>query len=189
MFVSLNLEALAEDCRLLDDCDRRGYSSSEGPQVCGTNGNTFLNICHLRIVVCQTGNVKLKHEGPCTATEKCPDKRRAALQDRAAGEQGVYVPECLPNGFFEPMQCHTDTGFCWCVLPDGTLIGESANGARIKDLNCTASAQTAVQRRRPQVEQNEASSSRQCLLNSNLGRCNKKGESCSYLSPNSGCVW
>jgi len=28
---------------------------------------------------------------------------------------GRFVPTCTPKGDYERVQCHTSTGYCWCV--------------------------------------------------------------------------
>ncbi|XP_011482732.1 nidogen-2 [Oryzias latipes] len=39
---------------------------------------------------------------------------------------GAYVPQCDQNGEYVPQQCHTSTGYCWCV--DG--MGQERSGTR-----------------------------------------------------------
>lgn len=36
------------------------------------------------------------------------------------------VPTCLPDGTFAPVQCHAETGYCWCVTPVGKPIPNSS---------------------------------------------------------------
>ncbi|XP_017279847.1 nidogen-1 [Kryptolebias marmoratus] len=45
---------------------------------------------------------------------------------------GHYIPECNVNGDYEPMQCHSSTGYCWCVDRNGLEIAgtRSAPGHR-----------------------------------------------------------
>ncbi|KDR07744.1 SPARC-related modular calcium-binding protein 1, partial [Zootermopsis nevadensis] len=35
-------------------------------------------------------------------------------------------PTCLPDGTFAPVQCHAETGYCWCVTPVGKPIPNSS---------------------------------------------------------------
>uniref|UniRef100_A0A3B3XBR0 Thyroglobulin type-1 domain-containing protein n=1 Tax=Poecilia mexicana TaxID=48701 RepID=A0A3B3XBR0_9TELE len=32
---------------------------------------------------------------------------------------GAYVPQCDADGQYIPLQCHSSTGYCWCVNEDG----------------------------------------------------------------------
>jgi hypothetical protein len=39
---------------------------------------------------------------------------------------GEYVPECSEDGRFALAQCHSSTGYCWCVRPEtGEPVGRS----------------------------------------------------------------
>uniref|UniRef100_A0A3Q2TCT3 Thyroglobulin type-1 domain-containing protein n=1 Tax=Fundulus heteroclitus TaxID=8078 RepID=A0A3Q2TCT3_FUNHE len=58
------------------------------------------------------------HTRPKTPCEH--HKERA----QATGSQGypvagAYVPQCDADGLYIPLQCHTSTGYCWCVNKDG----------------------------------------------------------------------
>lgn len=41
---------------------------------------------------------------------------------------GQYVPTCDENGAYEPMQCHSSTGHCWCVDRNGQEIPGTRSG-------------------------------------------------------------
>ncbi|XP_051503782.1 nidogen-1 isoform X1 [Myxocyprinus asiaticus] len=41
---------------------------------------------------------------------------------------GQYVPTCDARGEYEPMQCHTSIGQCWCVNRDGLEISGTRKG-------------------------------------------------------------
>ena len=46
----------------------------------------------------------------------CASEREMALElDRRLPEGHVFIPRCLATGQFAPAQCHTSTGYCWCV--------------------------------------------------------------------------
>jgi hypothetical protein len=38
----------------------------------------------------------------------------------------LFVPTCLEDGTFAPVQCHAETGYCWCVTPVGKPIPNSS---------------------------------------------------------------
>ena len=39
------------------------------------------------------------------------------------GGLGCYIPQCTENCEWEPMQCWSSTGYCWCVDENGAEIG------------------------------------------------------------------
>ena len=46
----------------------------------------------------------------------CAREREMALElDRRHPEGHVFIPRCLATGQYAPAQCHTSTGYCWCV--------------------------------------------------------------------------
>ncbi|XP_039631657.1 H-2 class II histocompatibility antigen gamma chain-like [Polypterus senegalus] len=62
-----------------------------------------------------------------------------------SGEQprrlGVYRPQCDSQGNFNPKQCWSATGYCWCVDSNGDEIA----GTRTRDpLNCNGQSQYAL---------------------------------------------
>lgn len=55
----------------------------------------------------------------------CQIKRREALGPDGLPVVGLFVPECKPDGAFEPVQCHHhDNGdmICWCVDSQGVEV-------------------------------------------------------------------
>lgn len=68
------------------------------------------------------GNVEsdLAHEPFLKETEAsaldCFTERQMALElDKMEPEGHVFIPSCLATGQYAPAQCHTSTGYCWCV--------------------------------------------------------------------------
>ena len=51
----------------------------------------------------------------------CLEEREKAIGNPRIGS---FLPRCQENGDYEPMQCHGSIGYCWCSLPDGTIVGE-----------------------------------------------------------------
>ena len=46
----------------------------------------------------------------------CLSEREVALElDTLEPDGHVFIPECLTTGHYAPAQCHTSTGYCWCV--------------------------------------------------------------------------
>eukprot|EP00794_Sanderia_malayensis_P014103 gene14103-15576_t len=47
---------------------------------------------------------------------------------------GAYVPQCGEDGAYKDKQCHSSTGFCWCVDADGNEVNNTRT--RLGDVNC-----------------------------------------------------
>ncbi|XP_050721876.1 SPARC-related modular calcium-binding protein 1-like isoform X2 [Eriocheir sinensis] len=105
------------------DCTVSCTHRSRGP-VCGTNGRTYRSMCDLETDICRKVRVVLKHDGECSLEEKCMDERRSKQEEMANGEN-VYVPTCLKDGSYAPVQCHNFTLHCWCSRLDGKPIPET----------------------------------------------------------------
>ncbi len=62
----------------------------------------------------------------CRCFEKA-DRPCVAMKRRSKpGLLGAYKPSCDVEGFFQPTQCHTAVGTCWCVDKHGV----EQNGSR-----------------------------------------------------------
>ena len=48
---------------------------------------------------------------------------------------GAYVPQCELDGSYSQVQCHSSTGYCWCVDEDGKERSQTRQRGRP---NCTA---------------------------------------------------
>ena len=58
-------------------------------------------------------------------SQDCCEAADAATEN--CGGLGCYIPQCTDNCEWEPMQCWSSTGYCWCVDEDGEEIeGTSA---------------------------------------------------------------
>ncbi|NXC33671.1 NID2 protein, partial [Campylorhamphus procurvoides] len=60
-------------------------------------------------------------------TERPPsmcERWRQSLLEHYGGSprSDQYVPRCDPQGHFTPLQCHGDSGYCWCVDESGREI-------------------------------------------------------------------
>ncbi|XP_053836223.1 nidogen-2 isoform X2 [Vidua macroura] len=53
----------------------------------------------------------------------CERWRQSLLEHYGGSPRGdQYVPQCDPSGDFTPLQCHGDSGYCWCVEQSGREI-------------------------------------------------------------------
>jgi len=39
----------------------------------------------------------------------------------------VFLPTCLPDGSFSPLQCDDSAGFCWCVDERGQQVAQTVS--------------------------------------------------------------
>lgn len=53
----------------------------------------------------------------------CERWRQSLLEHYGGRPQGdQYVPQCDTLGNFNPLQCHGNSGYCWCVDEHGREI-------------------------------------------------------------------
>ena len=81
--------------------------------VCGSDGLTYPNRCHLEKVRCVNKNLTLTKRGPCRQQKACRDWEVY----RHSNPDYKFQANCRPDGSYAAAQCHPDTGFCWCVTP------------------------------------------------------------------------
>ncbi|XP_044578188.1 SPARC-related modular calcium-binding protein 2 isoform X3 [Cotesia glomerata] len=105
-----------EECRKkIAECSMFGKADTP---VCGSDGVTYPSQCQVISRQCEGESILIKHKGPCPETPACFSARVTARPtDR---------PICRPDGTYAPVQCHKETGYCWCVTPQGRpLLGTS----------------------------------------------------------------
>lgn len=147
-------------------------------QVCGTDGNSYPSRCHLLRVQCQPGReiLTVKHRGRCRIS-KSKAKCLATLEHTkknppSASDASWYVPKCLVDGNYAPVQCYNNTGFCWCVDSMGqpvpnTTVKRNKNGKT----RCVPQGKSVTQRRssiRGRGNKRSCSLADKALFNSNL---------------------
>ncbi|XP_061074236.1 SPARC-related modular calcium-binding protein 1-like isoform X2 [Conger conger] len=85
---------------------------------------------------------------------KCQLARSQALETRGRRDApAVFVPECTAEGTFLQVQCHSQTGYCWCSTTDGKPV--SGTSVLHQKPNCTG------QFSEPQLEANVESAHRE----------------------------
>ncbi|XP_010863637.1 SPARC-related modular calcium-binding protein 1 isoform X5 [Esox lucius] len=57
---------------------------------------------------------------------KCQTERSQALEQARRPQESIFIPECNEDGTFAQVQCHTLTGYCWCVATDGKPVSGSS---------------------------------------------------------------
>ncbi|XP_068136532.1 saxiphilin-like isoform X2 [Hyperolius riggenbachi] len=102
------------------DCDDKGFYK---PKQC--HPSTGICMC----VDAIGGEIKGTRTQPgqtpptCEASEitKCLRQRQEALGDGHPAP-GSFIHQCDEKGNFKSRQCHSSTGYCWCVNSDGNEI-------------------------------------------------------------------
>ncbi|XP_055968176.1 thyroglobulin [Sorex fumeus] len=54
-----------------------------------------------------------------------------------------YIPQCDASGQWDPMQCHAQTGHCWCVDRKGQYIPASLTSRSSKTPQCPSTCETS----------------------------------------------
>ncbi|KAF0030234.1 hypothetical protein F2P81_016965 [Scophthalmus maximus] len=105
------------------DCQRGRHRA-----VCGSNGRLYKSLCAFQRAQCINTHLRLAPRAHCSdlSQSKCQLARAQALEANGRSEgshaspaAAMFVPECHPDGHFLPVQCHNQTGYCWCSTPDG----------------------------------------------------------------------
>ncbi|XP_029427182.1 SPARC-related modular calcium-binding protein 1-like isoform X3 [Rhinatrema bivittatum] len=72
---------------------------------------------------------------PDASLTRCQEDRAAALAQARGPSHSVYVPECKEDGSFLQVQCHKQTGYCWCATTEGKPV--SGTSVLNHTPNCT----------------------------------------------------
>ncbi|XP_040917222.1 SPARC-related modular calcium-binding protein 1 isoform X3 [Toxotes jaculatrix] len=131
-------------------------SRTQGKPVCGSDGRSYETGCELQRARCKDKTLSQAHRGRCrgknyvkidqlpvapapTSTSegrdlelkdagqsKCRVERNQALEQARRPQESMFIPECNEDGTFAQVQCHTLTGYCWCVTSDGKPVSGSS---------------------------------------------------------------
>ncbi|XP_034943987.1 SPARC-related modular calcium-binding protein 2 [Chelonus insularis] len=105
-----------EECRKkIAECSMYGGSTTP---VCGSDGVTYSSQCQVISRQCHGESILIKHPGPCPETPAC-------FSARVTARPGAR-PVCRPDGTYAPVQCHKETGYCWCVTPQGRPLPDTS---------------------------------------------------------------
>uniref|UniRef100_A0A3Q2CGB0 SPARC related modular calcium binding 1 n=1 Tax=Cyprinodon variegatus TaxID=28743 RepID=A0A3Q2CGB0_CYPVA len=103
-------------------------SRTLGKHVCGSDGRTYETNCELQRARCKDKTLTMAHRGRCrdAGQSKCLVERNQALEQSRRPQESTFIPECNEDGTFAQVQCHTLTGYCWCVTTDGKPVSGSS---------------------------------------------------------------
>ncbi|XP_035466534.1 SPARC-related modular calcium-binding protein 1 isoform X2 [Scophthalmus maximus] len=131
-------------------------SRTQGKPVCGSDGRSYETGCELQRARCKDKTLALAHRGRCrgknwvkidqlpvapaptsmsegrdlelkdAGQSKCRVERNQALEQARRPQESMFIPECNEDGTFAQVQCHTLTGYCWCVTSDGKPVSGSS---------------------------------------------------------------
>lgn len=90
--------------------------------LCASDGRTFTSRCEFLRAKCRDPQLEVSR-GPCKETSRCIAEKKYTEQQ---AKKQVFVPVCNPDGTYSEVQCHSYTGYCWCVTPNGRPISGSS---------------------------------------------------------------
>ncbi|XP_067412817.1 SPARC-related modular calcium-binding protein 1-like [Emydura macquarii macquarii] len=114
--------------------------------VCASNGKLYKSHCAFQRARCQEPLLEALPRFRCKGAHRdpnnmnltrCQEDRAAALAQARRQADAIYVPECNEDGSFLQVQCHKQTGYCWCATAEGKPV--SGTSVLNQTPNCTDS--------------------------------------------------
>ncbi|XP_062904848.1 nidogen-2 isoform X5 [Mobula hypostoma] len=93
------------------------------------------------------------NEHPKTACEQQREHLETMSQRGSLPLVGLHIPQCDDEGNFRPMQCHSSTGYCWCVYENGQEIIGTRRAPGTGQPRCGLTALTTSERRKTACEE------------------------------------
>jgi len=119
-------------CHVALGAVEKGLLGSQQPQ-CNVDGTFKHKQCHSSSGYCWCVNTKTGQEitgtkkGPADGEVRCGGPCHIALEGVEKGLLGSPVPQCNVDGTFKHKQCHSSSGYCWCV---NTKTGQEISGTK-----------------------------------------------------------
>ncbi|XP_010386644.2 SPARC-related modular calcium-binding protein 2 [Rhinopithecus roxellana] len=107
------------------DCSLDCAGSPQKP-LCASDGRTFLSRCEFQRAKCKDPQLEIAYRGNCKDVSRCVAERKYTQEQARKEFQQVFIPECNDDGTYSQVQCHSYTGYCWCVTPNGRPISGTA---------------------------------------------------------------
>ncbi|KAB0361773.1 hypothetical protein FD754_005929, partial [Muntiacus muntjak] len=107
------------------DCSLDCGGSAQKP-LCASDGRTFLSRCEFQRAKCKDPQLEIAYRGNCKDVSRCVAERKYTQEQARRELQQVFIPECNDDGTYSQVQCHSYTGYCWCVTPNGRPVSGTA---------------------------------------------------------------
>uniref|UniRef100_A0A670I6X5 SPARC related modular calcium binding 2 n=1 Tax=Podarcis muralis TaxID=64176 RepID=A0A670I6X5_PODMU len=101
-------------------------TGSPQKSLCASDGRTFLSRCEFQRAKCKDPQLEISHKGNCKDLSRCVAERKYTQEQARKEFQQVFIPECNDDGTYSQVQCHSYTGYCWCVTSNGRPISGTA---------------------------------------------------------------
>ncbi|TST98570.1 SPARC-related modular calcium-binding protein 2 [Bagarius yarrelli] len=98
-------------------------SSAQRKPLCASDGRNFASRCEFQRAKCRDPQLEVMR-GSCKETSRCVAEKKYTEQQAKKLFPQVFVPVCNPDGTYS--ECHSFTGYCWCVTPNGRPISGTA---------------------------------------------------------------
>ncbi|XP_027021660.1 SPARC-related modular calcium-binding protein 2 isoform X2 [Tachysurus fulvidraco] len=100
-------------------------ANAQRKPLCASDGRTFASRCEFQRAKCRDPQLEVIR-GSCKETSRCAAEKKYTEQQAKKLFPQVFVPVCNPDGTYSEVQCHSYTGYCWCVSPTGRPISGTA---------------------------------------------------------------
>uniref|UniRef100_A0A672P9J9 Thyroglobulin type-1 domain-containing protein n=1 Tax=Sinocyclocheilus grahami TaxID=75366 RepID=A0A672P9J9_SINGR len=106
--------------------------------VCGSNGRLYKSLCSFQRAQCIDSQLRTAVLSTCTGEihhrktkafhqkSKCRLARSQAQASARSDSFAIFIPECKSDRTYTEVQCHNQTGYCWCSSPDGMPMSGSS---------------------------------------------------------------
>ncbi|XP_060061156.1 SPARC-related modular calcium-binding protein 2 isoform X2 [Erinaceus europaeus] len=136
------------------DCSQDCGGAPQRP-LCASDGRTFLSRCEFQRAKCKDPQLDVAYRGNCRDVSRCVAERKYTQEQARKEFQQVFIPECNEDGTYSQVQCHSYTGYCWCVTPDGRPVSGSA--VALKTPHCPGSVSEKLPQRESAGKADDAS--------------------------------
>ncbi|XP_067895206.1 uncharacterized protein nid2a isoform X2 [Heterodontus francisci] len=120
-------------------------------------------------------------EHPKTACEQHRERLQTEVSLRGSQPLiGIHIPECDEEGNFRPLQCHSSTGYCWCVYENGQEIPGTRTPPGSSQPRCGLPAanerpKTACEQHRERLQAEVSLRGSQPLIGRHIPKCDEEG--------------
>ncbi|XP_072125175.1 nidogen-2 isoform X11 [Mobula birostris] len=168
------------DGKVCTDVDECADGNSQG---CGEN-TVCINVPGSYGCECKRGYAIPEGGNTCVLTNERPKSPCEQQRERIQTEMslrgplvGHHIPQCDEEGNFRPMQCHSSTGYCWCVYENGQEVPGTRTAPGTGQPRCgepaTERPKSVCEQHRERVESEMRGS--QPLVGVHIPQCDDEG--------------